>query len=192
MVKIAFLPEIIALHKIVIKYCHQDQVLSSILLQGVNIVVRTKYCHQNQILSDIERKSVIVPGFSESNLSAPFLPHHGTIPDKLDTILIQFWYNSDRIPPALHFWTQSCNFGQNAVNCLSSLPPFRPTQYFICSCWRTQDKKDLMQKMKRWQYWQHFFAGVGPDGTKYKTAYKCEGEKLTISCASDQTIKVTK
>ena len=90
MVKIAFLPEIIALHKIVIKYCHQDQVLSSILLQGVNIVVRTKYCHQNQILSDIERKSVIVPGFSESNLSAPFLPHHGTIPDKLDTILIQF------------------------------------------------------------------------------------------------------
>ena len=36
-----------------------------------------------------------------------------------------------------------------------------------------------------------FFAGVGPDGTKYKTAYKCEGEQLTISCASDQTIKVT-
>ena len=35
-----------------------------------------------------------------------------------------------------------------------------------------------------------FFAGVGPDGTKYKTAYKCEGEELTISCASDQTIKV--
>ena len=32
--------------------------------------------------------------------------------------------------------------------------------------------------------------GVGPDGTKYKTAYKCEGEKLTISCAADQTIKV--
>ena len=36
-----------------------------------------------------------------------------------------------------------------------------------------------------------FVAGVGPDGTKYKTAYKCEGEQLTISCASDQTIKVT-
>ena len=36
-----------------------------------------------------------------------------------------------------------------------------------------------------------FPAGVGPDGTKYKTAYKCEGEQLTISCASDQTIKVT-
>ena len=34
------------------------------------------------------------------------------------------------------------------------------------------------------------FTGVGPDGTKYKTAYKCEGEKLTISCAADQTIKV--
>ena len=41
----------------------------------------------------------------------------------------------------------------------------------------------------KWQ--QSFFAGVGPDGTKYKTAYKCEGEQLTISCASDQTIKVT-
>jgi len=35
-----------------------------------------------------------------------------------------------------------------------------------------------------------FPAGVGPDGTKYKTAYKCEGERLTISCAPEQTIKV--
>ena len=35
-----------------------------------------------------------------------------------------------------------------------------------------------------------FPAGVGPVGTKNKTAYKCEGEQLTISCASDQTIKV--
>ena len=34
------------------------------------------------------------------------------------------------------------------------------------------------------------FPGVGPDGTRYKTAYKCEGERLTISCAADQTIKV--
>lgn len=35
-----------------------------------------------------------------------------------------------------------------------------------------------------------FPGGVGPDGTRYKTAYKCEGERLTISCAADQTIKV--
>ena len=35
-----------------------------------------------------------------------------------------------------------------------------------------------------------FSAGVGPDGTRYKTAYKCEGERLTISCGADQTLKV--
>ena len=31
---------------------------------------------------------------------------------------------------------------------------------------------------------------MGPDGTRYKTAYKCEGERLVISCSNDQTIKV--
>ncbi len=30
----------------------------------------------------------------------------------------------------------------------------------------------------------HFFAGEGPDGTKYKTAYRCEDTHLTISCQS--------
>ena len=34
------------------------------------------------------------------------------------------------------------------------------------------------------------FTGVGPDGKKYNTAYKCEGEQLKISCSSDETIKV--
>lgn len=32
--------------------------------------------------------------------------------------------------------------------------------------------------------------GEGPDGTKYKTAYKCEGEELSISCSNEETIKV--
>ena len=32
--------------------------------------------------------------------------------------------------------------------------------------------------------------GIGPDGTRYKTAYKCEGESLEISCSSEQTIKI--
>ena len=83
----------------------KDKILSS----GSNIVIRIKCCHQDQILSsgsDIERKLVIVQGFSESNLSAPFLPRC-TIPDKLDTILIQFWYNSDTISPfqfLIQFW----------------------------------------------------------------------------------------
>ena len=34
------------------------------------------------------------------------------------------------------------------------------------------------------------FPGEGPDGTKYKTAYKCEDDELDISCDADATIQV--
>jgi hypothetical protein len=34
------------------------------------------------------------------------------------------------------------------------------------------------------------FSGEGPDGTKYKTAYRCEGEEMSISCDSAETIQV--
>ncbi len=30
------------------------------------------------------------------------------------------------------------------------------------------------------------FIGEGPDGTKYKTAYRCEDTHLTISCDGDE------
>ena len=33
-------------------------------------------------------------------------------------------------------------------------------------------------------------AGVGADGTRYKTAYKCEGEKLDIACTEDARIRI--
>ena len=35
-----------------------------------------------------------------------------------------------------------------------------------------------------------FFAGEAPDGTRYKTAYRCEGETMSISCDSSETIQV--
>ena len=36
-------------------------------------------------------------------------------------------------------------------------------------------------------------SGEGPDGTKYKTAYRCEGETLDISCEGrDETIEVVR
>ena len=34
------------------------------------------------------------------------------------------------------------------------------------------------------------FLGEGPDGTRYKTAYRCEGEEMTISCKSSEVIQV--
>jgi hypothetical protein len=34
------------------------------------------------------------------------------------------------------------------------------------------------------------FLGEAPDGTKYKTAYKCEGEEMSIACESSETIQV--
>ena len=33
-------------------------------------------------------------------------------------------------------------------------------------------------------------AGEAPDGTRYKTAYRCEGETMSISCDSSETIQV--
>ena len=32
--------------------------------------------------------------------------------------------------------------------------------------------------------------GEAPDGTRYKTAYRCEGETMSISCDSSETIQV--
>ena len=132
--------------------------------------------------SDIERKSVIVQGFSESNLSAPFLPSAARFPINL----IQFGYNLtfsvfDTIPPVrvgpVQFWPKLCQM-------FASHFTVHLTRYSICS----YRQNELLQQQNDNN---PFFAGVGPDGTKYKTAYKCEGEQLTISCASDQTIKVT-
>lgn len=34
------------------------------------------------------------------------------------------------------------------------------------------------------------FSGEAPDGTKYKTAYRCEGQDLRISCDPGETIQV--
>lgn len=34
------------------------------------------------------------------------------------------------------------------------------------------------------------FSGVGPDGTRYKTAYKCESERLELTCPEDHKIKI--
>ena len=34
------------------------------------------------------------------------------------------------------------------------------------------------------------FLGEAPDGTRYKTAYRCEGETMSISCDSSETIQV--
>ena len=36
------------------------------------------------------------------------------------------------------------------------------------------------------------FPGEAPDGTKYKTAYRCEGEDLRISCDPGETIQVVR
>ena len=36
----------------------------------------------------------------------------------------------------------------------------------------------------------YFILGEAPDGTKYKTAYRCEGQDLRISCDPGQTIQV--
>ena len=36
----------------------------------------------------------------------------------------------------------------------------------------------------------YYFPGEAPDGTKYKTAYRCEDEELHISCDSGETISV--
>jgi hypothetical protein len=35
-----------------------------------------------------------------------------------------------------------------------------------------------------------FPEGEAPDGTRYKTAYRCEGETMSISCDSSETIQV--
>jgi hypothetical protein len=34
-------------------------------------------------------------------------------------------------------------------------------------------------------------AGEAPDGTKYKTAYRCEGDSMTIFCDPGETIQVS-
>ena len=39
-------------------------------------------------------------------------------------------------------------------------------------------------------YFQCLILGEAPDGTKYKTAYRCEGQDLRISCDPGQTIQV--
>ena len=41
-----------------------------------------------------------------------------------------------------------------------------------------------------WAYTAPFPQGEAPDGTKYKTAYRCEDEELHISCDSGETISV--
>ena len=35
-----------------------------------------------------------------------------------------------------------------------------------------------------------FFSGQGADGLRYKTAYRCEGEEMTISCEANEVIQV--
>ena len=36
------------------------------------------------------------------------------------------------------------------------------------------------------------FAGEAPDGTRYKTDYRCEGDRMTVSCEPGETIQVVR
>ena len=35
-------------------------------------------------------------------------------------------------------------------------------------------------------------AGEAPDGTRYKTDYRCEGDRMTVSCEPGETIQVVR
>ena len=36
------------------------------------------------------------------------------------------------------------------------------------------------------------FSGEAPDGTRYKTDYRCEGDRMTVSCEPGETIQVVR
>ena len=37
-----------------------------------------------------------------------------------------------------------------------------------------------------------FISGEAPDGTRYKTDYRCEGDRMKVSCDSGETIQVVR
>ena len=71
------------------------------------------------------------------------------------------------------------------LNCIG-VSFFNPETFisdqFKLECTETCSKPNLVKTNKMLKACFFLISGRGPDGTLYKTDYRCEGENMTISC----------